>query len=132
MRLNTIIGKGVISPLRRMGRDFVTAEGSDLVAAEIKQIIKTKRGELRWRPSFGTRLEHSRHKRIDESLLAIVESDLKEALTFAPRAEILEVSVAQDTSERTKLLVRVQWRTVIRSARRNVVVTDPRSSEVTI
>jgi len=51
-----------ITPLRRAGSDFVSADGSTLAEDKIRQLCMTEPGEIPWRPGFGVGLEGLLHR----------------------------------------------------------------------
>lgn len=49
--------KGPSAPFRRDGNsDFTSAEGLDLIRANVAQVLATAEGSLPWRPRFGSKL----------------------------------------------------------------------------
>ncbi len=133
MDIESILGRGIIIPFRRAGSDIVFADGGKLIESAIKQIILTRRGELRWRPDFGINLDPRRHQNMTETLLATIQSDVMEGLQkFEPRIEIENVAVTPLEPNGTKLLVSVTWRAVSRSTRANTVLTDLKTTDIEI
>jgi phage baseplate assembly protein W len=133
MRVETILGRGIVTPMRRTGRDFAFAEGADLVRSRVRQILQTEKGEIRWRPDFGVPLNKSRHRNMTDTFLAEVQADVMTALTkYESQIEITGVTVEREAVDSTTLIIRVGWRAVARSSRRNTVLTDPQVTEVVI
>lgn len=74
--LNRIFGCGLVAPLRRAASyDFVAGEGVALIASSIRQILKTRLGELPWKPEFGVDLEPFRHHNPPAELVATTISE---------------------------------------------------------
>jgi phage baseplate assembly protein W len=109
MNPETTLGRGIVS-LHRVGGDLEHEEGSKLVEAAVRQILGTRKGELRWRPGFG---------------LALLEA-------FEPRIEVVDVTTEQFEGVEGALKVRVAWRALVVSQTRSVVVTDTKNTEVQI
>lgn len=66
----SFLGRGLQTPLRRAGGDFVNAEGEAHIRACVEQVLGTEcsmpnsdaMGELPWRPEFGSALYRLRHR----------------------------------------------------------------------
>jgi phage baseplate assembly protein W len=135
MKTQDIIGKGLILPLERHGSDFDNVSGAGVIESSIKQILRTRKGELRWNPDFG--LPNMLHESINDAVLAQVQADTAESITkFEPRAELLDIVILQGGHGSgfpdNSIVVSVTWRAVIRGKRGNTVLTDERSTEVVI
>lgn len=131
--VNTLLGQGILTPLRRVGRDFAFGSGTELVESCIRQILSTQKGELRWRPEFGVDLERVRHKNITDVQLAEMEAEVAHAiLRWEPRVVLDEISVEQLESDASSVIIRVAWRAVARSTNKNTVLTDRKVTEVTV
>lgn len=94
-------------PLRRVGADFATASGADLVGDAIRQLLLTEPGELPWRPRFGAGLEGLLHRSNDDVTAELARVRAESALRlWLPDAASL-VSVRPERSGSTlRLLVR--------------------------
>ena len=133
MDAETILGRGIIIPLRRKGNDFVFAEGSAAVASSLRQLLLTRKGEIRWRPDFGLNLDPLRHRNITTVLLAEIQADIITQITkFEPRAEVTDIQVQGVESGGSKISVTVVWRAVARSSKKNTVLTETQTTEVVI
>jgi len=130
--INTILGKGLITPLRRQGSDFAFGEGKNVLYSAIRQILMTRRGELRWRPDFGLNIEKARHKGITDTLLIEIQADVGNALAVEPRIEVTSLDVKRLNPPSTKIIVTVKWRAITKGSRQSTVLTDVETTEVVI
>lgn len=89
-----------ITPLRRSGRDFVSATGGDLTADKVRQVIATEPGELPWRTSFGAGMEGLLHRRNDVTTSTLARIRAESALAkWVPDARVRAVTASRsDTS----------------------------------
>lgn len=127
-----ILGYGLVQPLRRLaGSDFVAAEGEALVRACIKQILGTRPGEVRWRPSFGSNIEPYRHRNATRGMAAQLSEMISTAIRlWEPRVKITECATQVDNN---KVYVRVTWVvTASEEATDSNVVLGPISQEVAV
>lgn len=85
-----IVGQGLTIPIRRLsGRDFVSGAGEAVVRSAVSQILGTRRGEIPWKPSFGTYLERFRHQNATRFLVQDIIDECNEAIsTWEPRVLI--------------------------------------------
>lgn len=134
IRVENVLGQGLVAPLRRLaGKDFASAEGVALVRAAILQILRTRRGELPWRPAFGAALDRYRHQSVTEEIAAEVQLAVQRNLqAYEPRVSIGTVQVERPTPDSAVLRVRVTWSVVARGSSRNIVLAGPDTTEVTI
>jgi len=135
METKSIIGKGIVLPFERHGSDFNNAEGSDVIESSLKQILTTKKGELRWNPDFG--LPPLLHQSIDDMMFAQLQADVASAVTkYEPRIEIVDITVRKGGDSNTypdnSVVISIQWRAVIRGKKGNTVLTDTSSTEVVV
>jgi len=131
MYAENILGRGLVTPIRRQGGDFAYAEGAARVEARVRQIMKTRRGELRWRPRFGLDIERRRQRNMTDSMIAETQADITNGLLqYEPQIEIREVEVYRKSIDGTTLVARVVWRAIARGAQRNAVLSDDRTTEV--
>ena len=102
----------ITSPFRRdRKRDFATADGDELLASKVEELLATEgatarsSGELPWRTAFGTPLQLLRHQRNDAILAELARVYVRDALRkWLPEAQIIELKVARDGSTVTLLL----------------------------
>jgi len=124
---NVSLGYGLIGPLRRAAsRDFVTGEGVPLIASCLRQVIKTRKGELPWKPEFGCDLEQFRHH---NAPVAVVVSEIATAIaTWEPRAN--DVNCGFIMPAENVVMVQVQWSAVCGAQAGNNVLIPPTTTEV--
>lgn len=128
-----ILGREILIPFRREGGDLAYGEGKDAIRSSIRQILMTKKGELRWNPDFGLNTERLRHKGITEAMLGEIQADVASTLMkYEPRIEIVDIIVGQEKPKSNKVIVRVKWRAIDRGRQRNTVLTDVEDTEVII
>lgn len=61
--INQFFGRGILRPFERdQKNDFANAEGAALLASNCGQVLQTRKGEVRWRTEFGSRLNLLRHR----------------------------------------------------------------------
>lgn len=133
MTVNTLLGRGIVTPFKRKGGDIANVSGAPLVESALKQILRTRKGELRWRPKFGITLDTHRQQNMGEVLEAQVQSDILEGIaSFEPRAEIIAAPVARADVTDTVLRVRLTWRAKTQGGSRNTVLTGEFNTEVSI
>lgn len=76
-----IFGYGLIQPLvRNFGEDFAAAGDDALIRAELRQLLGTSPGELRWAPDFGINLDQYRHRGGTEGLADVAADDVVEGI----------------------------------------------------
>lgn len=127
----SFLGYGLVRPIQRAGgNDFVAAGGERLIRSAIGQILGTKPGDLRWRPSFGCDLERFRHANMDEGLLALVRAAVAGALRiYEPRIQLTNVTLNKDD---TKLLIMVTWQVIDVNTATNQTLLGPIETEVSV
>ena len=125
------LGRGLITPLRRLGpADFSSGAGILLVRSCIRQIISTRRGELPWKPQFGTLVDRMRHKINNEALETAVASDLMEAITaWEPRVNQVSIAVKRSGN---MLVATIDWAIISTNIPGNQVVLGPDTFEVPV
>lgn len=125
------LGRGLIAPLRRLGpADFVSSDGPELVRSAIRQIVGTRRGDIRWRPNFGLVLDRNRNKLENADLEALLISDIETAVRhYEPRIGTLRITVK---FRDTQTVVRVYWAIINKNTPENQVILGPDTVEVLI
>lgn len=128
-RVQDFLGRGLITPiLRRAGVDFLSASGIPLVRSAIRQILGTRRGELRWNPSFGLVVDRQRNRINNEELEALVKGDIQNAVrTFEPRVDALRISIRRSGNS---LTASVNWSIIERNVPGNQVLLGPDTFDV--
>jgi phage baseplate assembly protein W len=114
---NNPLGYGLALPFTRQSTDFYTAEGAELVKSCIRQVLGTRagvgayRGELPWRPNFGSQLHLLRHQLQSLASPAAARVYVIEALrAWEPRITV--TGVHAETVQRdggTALIVKVRY-----------------------
>jgi len=108
-----VVGRGLLAPLRRDGKgDFANASGLDVLRSNVGLVLGTigssnyTRGELPWRPEFGSLLHLLRHKNNDQLTRSLARQYVIDAITFwEPRVRVRRVEIGQEGA-RLSLLVR--------------------------
>lgn len=120
----TFIGRGIRRPFTRDKKnDFATAEGLELVQANLVQAIGTKgptattQGEVPWRTEFGSRLHVMRHRNNTDAMRSFATAVTREAAQqWEPRARVTRTDVLPSARPR-ELLVRSKFEVVERNGR---------------
>lgn len=123
-------GAGVLAPLQRDGKgDFANADDISLVRSNVRQVLGTlassglSRGELQWRPEFGTTLQLLRHRNMDETLVELARTYVVDALrTWLFRVRVKDASVELDF-DASALRIRVLY-DILGTNERSVLVTN--------
>lgn len=102
-------GNGIITPMARLGTsDFLSAYGAALVKSRISQVLGTRKGELPWRPDFGSDLDRFRHKNLHERDKSALVNEVTSILAkWEPAISLTNVSI---TSRGTYTYVRITWK----------------------
>jgi phage baseplate assembly protein W len=98
------LGRGVLRPfVRNSEGDFANSNDLDLIRAEVGQTLGTiassgdSRGEVPWRPEFGSLLYRLRYQNLDSSLVEITRAYVAEAIqTWNPRVRIRKTVITPD------------------------------------
>lgn len=87
--------RGIVTPFRRDRRqDFANSTGSDVVLSNVRQILGTRVGELRWFPKFGSLLYLLRHQNIKPVLVYQARAYVVDAIArWESRARVTRVEV---------------------------------------
>jgi phage baseplate assembly protein W len=104
-----VSGTGLLGPLVRDGKgDFASASGTALLSSNLKQVLGTlarssqTRGEVPWRPEFGSLLSLLRFLPLDESLPPLARQYVRDALDFwMPQIRLRNVRVSLSPDEGT-------------------------------
>jgi phage baseplate assembly protein W len=125
-----ILGKCIVKPLRRTSNDFAIAEGEALVRAALSQILLTRRGEIRWRPSFGSSLERFRHRNGSDGLQQEISDAISDTLLrWEPRISMSKCIV---NIQGNTVIVRVTWSVVTQNSVQRNVLIGPVTQEIFI
>lgn len=101
-----LVGRGVVQPLVRDEKtDYANEAGVALVLSNVRQVLGTKVGEVRWRRQFGSRLHLLRHRPNHPSLRGVAEAFVAQALRWERRVRLR--GVEHVPSEPNALTLRV-------------------------
>lgn len=116
------LGFGLLAPFRRDGKsDFAAAGGSRVISSSIRNILGTRKGELRWRPDFGSELYRLKHMAA-EDIPDLARFYAIDALTkWEPRIVIQDV-LAEKDEDGQALLLEVQYSIISQNVSSNQVV----------
>lgn len=131
IRNQEFLGRGLLQPFQRIGAgDFVSSSGIPLIRASIMQIVGTVKGELQWRPGFGTRLTKYKHKPNTDTLTELISTELESAIKlYEPRISTAQVTVTKDGNVIT---ARIQWSVVDKNVSGNNTLVGPDTFSVII
>lgn len=96
-----IFGRGILTPFQRDGKgDIANGVGAELLRSLVGQVLGTvanspsTRGELPYRPDFGSTLTILRHHRLDGRLRELARIGVVEALKrWIPEIDVTEFSI---------------------------------------
>jgi phage baseplate assembly protein W len=120
------LGFGLLAPFRRDGKsDFAAAGGDRNIASSIRNILGTRRGELRWRPDFGSQLYRLKHM-TSEDVPDLGRFYAIDALSkWEPRIVVQDVLV-EKSAEGDALFLEVLYSIISQNVSGNqVVIRDP-------
>ena len=109
----TVLGRGPTMPFRRDGKGDI-ANGSDveLIRSNVYRVLSTicssprSRGELPWRPEFGSLLNLMRFRNNDGVLGQVAQEYVIDALRiWEPRARVKSANIVQDPEAATLTIV---------------------------
>lgn len=108
------VGAGIIRPLQRDRKnDFANSVGPDLIRSNIVQILGTlsqgrnNRGELEWRPEFGSQLPIMQYRNLNEVFFELLRTQVVDAIErWEPRVLVEDVTIIQ---EKTCVYVKLQY-----------------------
>lgn len=117
------LGRGLAFPV---GTDLAgavtTARGEDDIEQSIRIILGTVPGERVMRPQFGCGIHERVFDSIDTTTRTLMEEDVRDALLeWEPRIEVESVSVAEESDERGKLLIEIDYRVRATNTEENLV-----------
>lgn len=129
--MNTVLGFGLLRPLRRDRKADFAADGDDaVVRSAVGQVLATRasseisQGEIPWRPEFGSLLYLLRHQKNDSVLQELARVYVVDALKrWEPRVIVKTVSVTRETQEGDNILaVRLGYSLISRNVSGNQVL----------
>jgi phage baseplate assembly protein W len=124
------LGRGVLRPFVRNGQgDFANSNDLDLIRAEVGQTLGTiasspvSRGELPWRPEFGSLLYRLRFSNLDESTIELARVYVIQAIeNWNTRIKIRASEITVNTQER-KLNIVISY-DILSSKSRTAIATN--------
>ncbi len=111
-KASNALGFGAVRPFRRVsGGDVATDAGEALIRSNLGQILGTRQGEIRWRPSFGASPDDLRHRKMSAALGELAQRRFTiNASRWEPRVRILAVNVLKPTlPQGNDLQLEVKW-----------------------
>jgi len=135
----SILGMGLLSPLRRDKKsDFAASGGEALVRASVQQILGTlgasdfTQGELPWRTEFGSLLFLLRHQQNDVALQELAKVYVADALRrWEPRVVVTGLTAKRlEDGEGNKLVLRLRYNVIQRNVPGNQVLLESIEQEV--
>lgn len=131
------VGRGVLRPFKRNGRgDFENSNDLDLVRAEVGQTLGTiaaspvSRGELPWRPEFGSLLYRLRFANLDEGTIALARVYVGEAIAnWNSRVQVRDIVI---TPNLTASSLTITLRYDILASRSRTALALNEKAEVTL
>jgi uncharacterized protein len=122
MATQDFLGFGLLAPFRRDGKsDFAAAGGDQVITSSIRNILGTRKGELRWRPEFGSELHRLKHLTA-EDIPDLARFYVTDALTkWEPRIVVQDV-IADKSPEGDALFIEVLYSIISQNVSGNQVV----------
>jgi phage baseplate assembly protein W len=102
--------------------DNTTVMYEDDVQQSLRIILGTDQGERLMRPDFGAGLRSFVFGPISQTIMQKIKSRVQDALiTWEPRIDVQQVNVKVDASERSKLLIDINYRVRATNTLHNLV-----------
>lgn len=122
------VGAGILRPfVRDQKQDFANAVGADLIRSNVAQILgtlaqgRTNRGELRWRPEFGSLLPIMQYRNINEVFYELIRTQVADAIErWEPRVQVEDVII---NDESTCVFVQIRY-SILNQAQGVTVLRD--------
>lgn len=122
------VGAGIVTPFQRdLKQDFANAVGPELIRQNIGQILgtlaqgRTNRGELSWRPEFGSLLPIMQYRNINEVFFELIRTRVVDAIERWERRVRVEDVIIQ--AEGTCVFVQVKY-SILNQAQDAAVLRD--------
>lgn len=135
-RVPAFFGRGITRPFRRDQKsDIANETGAALIAAGVGQILGTRaaddagvsKGELPWRPDFGSLLHLLRHRNNRIVTREMARFYVMDCLAkWAPRVRVKSVIVEVPPTKRRWMIVHVRFQVIDLAG--NVLLDDQRAS----
>ena len=101
---------------------FKLSKYEEDIEESIRIILGTIPGERVMRPEFGCGIYEYVFSTINISNLALIEEEVKKALTlYEPRIEIINVKASPDTNRDGLVLIEIEYRVISTNTRQNLV-----------
>jgi phage baseplate assembly protein W len=126
-----LLGRGLVTPVQRIGgQDFVAGTGEAAIRSAIAQIIGTRRGELPWKPSFGTNLDRFRHKNISSFMIQDIVDEVQDAISkWEPR---VSVQGCRAMATGNVIVINISWVILSGAQAGSNIIVGPIDQEVTL
>jgi uncharacterized protein len=120
---DNFLGMGWAFPFQVDGDGQIRmARYEDDIREAIRVILSTLKGERVMRPEFGCGIHNYVFSVINTATLALIESNVKEALTiWEPRIQLMGVTVSTEDSEEGRLLISIDYKVRTTNNRFNMV-----------
>jgi len=101
---------------------FKLSKYEEDIEESIRIILGTIPGERVMRPEFGCGIYEYVFSTINISNLALIEEEVKKALTlYEPRIEIIKIKASADTNREGLVLIEIEYRVISTNTRQNLV-----------
>ena len=101
---------------------FKLSKYEEDIEESIRIILGTIPGERVMRPEFGCGIHEYVFSTINISNLALIEEEVKKALTlYEPRIEIIKIKASADTNREGLVLIEIGYRVISTNTRQNLV-----------
>ena len=101
---------------------FKLSKYEEDIEESIRIILGTIPGERIMRPEFGCGIYEYVFSTINISNLALIEEEVKKALTlYEPRIEIIKIKASADTNREGLVLIEIEYRVISTNTRQNLV-----------
>ena len=101
---------------------FKLSKYEEDIEESIRIILGTIPGERVMQPEFGCGIYEYVFSTINISNLALIEEEVKKALTlYEPRIEIIKIKASADTNREGLVLIEIEYRVISTNTRQNLV-----------
>jgi phage baseplate assembly protein W len=96
----------------------------DAIRQSLKNIILTIRGELRWNPLLGTRINSMLMEKINPSISAQITNEIEFAIeNFEPRVSLTEVTTDESEIDENQLTIDIVYKIISLDLTDNFTIT---------
>lgn len=139
MNDRNFLGRGLLSPLRREGADFLFAEGEPLIRSCAWNVLGTRcanadglGGEIPWRQEFGSRLSQLRYAPLNPMTAELARHYSQDALErWEPRVRLGSVDIEDSAATNTRSVL-IGFRVISANVPANMVLLPESEAEVII